>query len=378
MPIFGTVLDLIPSITTAETMKTSTFRSNALKFAVAALIPALLAVPACKMGHASLQVLEPADVTLPAHIQKFILADRTRPEKGNGQQALNILEGIITGEGIFQDKWASEDCIEGLRQKLTMTPRFSVTVAALDTALKGTGRRQTKPPLDWATVSKLLGGDTTAALVVLEAFDSNTNLFNDVTQTQQKQTDGTTINVPQYNAHGKITVYTVWRTYDLKTKTIVDQFSGEQVQQFDASGKTLAEAESRLPSRSDMTSRAGVYAGQQYGHRISPQYVWVSREYYRKGNSQMKSAGKMARYNNWKMASEIWNKEATSSDQKVARRASMNMALAAEQTGDIDLAIQWCERAVQMGDKRAMRYLQVLQMRKWQNDKLNEQMKGKQ
>ncbi len=359
-------------------MKTSTFRSKALKFIVAAFIPALFVVPACKMGHVSLQVLEPADVTLPSHIQKFILADRTRPEKGNGQQAINILEGILTGEGLFQDKWASEDCIEGLRQKLTMTPRFSVTVAALDTALKGTGRRQTKPPLDWATVSKLLGGDSTAALVVLEAFDSNTNLFNDVTQVAQKQADGTSINVPQYNAHGKITVYTTWRTYDLKTRTIADQFSTESVQQYDASGKSLAEAESRLPQRNDMTSRAGVYAGQQYGHRISPQYVWVSREYYKKGNSQMKTAGKMARYNNWKMAAEVWNKEATSSDAKIARRASMNMALAAEQTGDIDLAIQWCERAVQMGDKKAMRYLQTLQWRKAQNDRLKEQMKGKQ
>jgi hypothetical protein len=31
-----------------------------------------------------------------------------------------------------------------------------------------------------------------------------------------------------------------------------------------------------------------------------------------------------------------------------------------------------------MGDKKAMRYLQILQNRKWQNEKLKEQMKGKQ
>lgn len=360
-------------------MKKSTFRSVALKFLAASIVPVMAFMPsACKVGQTSMQVLEPADVTLPAHVQKFILADRTRPEKGNGQQALNILEGILTGEGIFQDKWASEDCLEGLRQKLTMTPRFTVTVAALDTALKGTGRRQTKPPLDWATVSKLVGGDTTAALVVLEAFDSNTNLFNEVVQTTQRGANGENIQVPEYRAHGKIQVYTVWRTYDLKTKTIADQFTQESWQQFDGSGRTLAEAQGRLPSRSDMTSRAGVSAGQQYGHRISPQWTWVSREYYRKGNPEMKRAGQMVRFSNWKLAAEIWNKEANSSDPKVARRASMNMALAAEQTGDIDLAIQWCERAVKLGDKRAMRYLQILQMRKWQNDKLNEQMKGKQ
>jgi len=56
----------------------------------------------------------------------------------------------------------------------------------------------------------------------------------------------------------------------------------------------------------------------------------------------------------------------------------MNMALAAEQTGDIDLALQWAERAVQMGARRAPRYVQILPPRKWQNDELKEQLKGKQ
>jgi len=92
----------------------------------------------------------------------------------------------------------------------------------------------------------------------------------------------------------------------------------------------------------------------------------------------MKEAARLVRFSNWKAAAEKWNKLSTSSDPKVARRASMNMALAAEQTGDIDLALQWAERAVQMGDRRAPRYVQILQQRKWQNDKLKEQMKGKQ
>lgn len=324
-----------------------------------------------------MEVLEPADVTLPGHIQKFVLADRTRPEKGNGQQALNILEGIITGEGVFQDKWASEDCLEGLRQKLTQTPRFTVTVASLDTALKGTGRRQAKPPLDWATVSKLVGGDTTAALVVLEAFDSNTDMTKSVEQVSQTMSDGTVKQVPKYHAYGKLTVYTMWRTYDLKTKTIADQWSGETYQNYEGTGATEESAAANLPSRNDMCSRAGIYAGQQYGHRISPQWVWVQREFYRKGNAQMKQAARLAKYSNWKGAADIWNKEATSSNPKVARRASMNMALAAEQTGDIDLAIQWAERAAQMGDRRAPRYVQILQWRKAQNEKLNQQMKDK-
>lgn len=336
-----------------------------------------LFVASCKIGHTNMQVLKPADIMLPQHFQKFVLADRTRPPKGNGQQAINILEGILTGEGVFQDKWASEDCLEGLRQVLTLTPRYTVTIAAVDTTLKGTGRRQTMPPLDWATVAKLVGNDTTTALVVLEAFDSNTNLFNDVQMVTKTGPEGQQIQVPEHRAHGRINVYTVWRIYDIKTKTISDQFTQESFQQFDASGSTETEAVQRLPSRRDMTSRAGVHAGIQYGHRISPQWVWVNREYYRKGSPELKQAGRLVRFNNWKNAADIWNTQATSSDPKVARRASFNMALAAEQTGDLDLALQWADRAVKMGDRRAPRYVMILQQRKWEQEKLEEQMKGK-
>ncbi len=336
-----------------------------------------LGIASCKVGHVNMQVLRPADIMLPQHFQKFVLADRTRPAKGEGQQAINILEGILTGEGVFQDKWASEDCLEGLRQVLTQTPRYTVTVAALDTAIKGTGRRQAMPPLDWNTVGKLVGKDTTTALIVLEAFDSNTNLFNEVVMTTQS-VEGQNIQVPEYRSHGRVNVYTMWRIYDFKTKTISDQFPQESWQQFDANGRTEAEAIGRLPNRRDMSSRAGVHAGIQYGHRISPQWVWVQREFYRKGNPDLKQAGRMARFNNWKTAADIWNRNATSSDPKVARRASFNMALAAEQTGDLDLAIQWAERASQMGDRRAPRYVQILQQRKWDEQRLREQMKGKQ
>jgi Family of unknown function (DUF6340) len=333
-------------------------------------------IESCSTGHKSLQVLKPADIMLPAHIQKFVLADRTRPAKGNGQGALNILEGILTGEGAFQDKWAAEDCIEGLRQKLTQTPRYSVAVAALDTAIKGTGRRQTMPPLDWKTVAKIVGNDTTTALVVLEAFDSNSNITNEVVQVT-KSVEGQNIQVPEYRTHNRVNVYSVWRIYDLKTKTIVDQFSQESQQQFDGAGETQAIADSRLPTKRDMTSRAGVAAGIDYGIRISPQWIWVARDYYKKGSQSLKEGHRLVRYNNWQLAMEKWNADANSSDPKVARRASYNMALACEQNGELDLAIEWATRAQKLGEKRASRYLSVLQQRKYDQQRLQEQMKGK-
>lgn len=358
-------------------MKNSLLKRSLLAFLIVAA-PVAVSVSSCKTGHVNLQVLQPADIMLPQHFQKFVLADRTRPAKGNGNQAINVLEGIFTGEGAFQDKWGAEDCLEGLRQVLIQTPRYTVSIAALDTAIKGTGRRQTMPPLDWGTVSKLIGNDTATALVVLESFDSNNNFFNEVVQTTQRGPNGENIQVPEYRSHNRVDVYCVWRVYDLKNKTVVDQYTQESRQQFDGSGPSQAAADGRLPSRRDMASRAGVSAGVQYGHRISPQWIWVAREYYKKGSPVLKSTAKLVKYNNWETATNNWDKEAVSSDPKVAMRASYNMALASEKAGQLDLALQWANRAAQMGDKRAMRYVQVLQQRQYDQKKLEEQMKGKQ
>jgi hypothetical protein len=346
---------------------------------VASLFTVPAAISSCRVSHTQLQVLKPADIMLPAHFQKFVLADRTRPGKGNGQQLLNVLEGLLTGENPLQDKWASEDCLEGLRQTLTMTPRYTVTIAALDTALKGTGRRQVMPPLDWKTVGRIIGEDTTTALVVLEAFDSNTDVVMDLVPTQQRQSDGSTITINQHRARGRVTVVTTWRIYDLKNKTISDQFTQNSDQFFEGQGQTQQEAQGRLPARYEMSRRAGIAAGNQYGHRIAPQFIWVAREFYRKApkTPEMRTAGRLARFQNWQGAADVWNKLASNPNPKVARRASFNLALVAEQSGDLDLALQWANRSAQMGDRRAPRYVQILQQRKWEQQRLEEQMKGK-
>jgi hypothetical protein len=344
------------------------------KFATLFLATILIAttlVESCKFGHVSLQVLKPADIMLPSSFQKFVLADRTRPQKGNGTQALSALEGILTGEGIFQDRWGAQDCVEGLRQELIKTPRYTVTIAAVDTVLKGTGRRQVMPPLDWKTVAKMVGNDTTTGLIVLESFDSNIDLSSALTQ-------AATASAPAaYRADGRVNVYCVWRIYDLKSKTIVDEYTQQFNQTFSGNGATQAAAQSNLPSRDNMTQRAGVAAGNAYAIRISPQWIWVSRNYYKTGSPVLKSTKKLVKYNNWSAATDAWDKEATSSDQKAAMRATYNMALASEQQGQLDLALEWANRAVKMGDKHAMQYVQILQERKAQEERLQQQMKGK-
>jgi hypothetical protein len=62
----------------------------------------------------SLQVLQPADMIVPDHIQTIVTVDRSKPEKGFN----NFLEGLVTGEDIAQDREGRKVALESLTDAL--------------------------------------------------------------------------------------------------------------------------------------------------------------------------------------------------------------------------------------------------------------------
>ena len=59
---------------------------------------------------------------------------------------------------------------------------------------------------------------------------------------------------------------------------------------------------------------------------------------------------------------------------KVKARAAHNVAMIYEVNGEIDLAIEWAEKAISMGNKSTKYYLSTLQQRKSDDAKAKEQM----
>ncbi len=78
----------------------------------------------------NLPVLKPADITLPADIEKFTLVNRTKPNKKN--QLWNVVEGVLTGEGVFADREGADQCLSGLMQIMQRTPRYTITQASVE------------------------------------------------------------------------------------------------------------------------------------------------------------------------------------------------------------------------------------------------------
>ncbi|MBI3502346.1 MAG: tetratricopeptide repeat protein [Bacteroidetes bacterium] len=356
-----------------------------------------------------LEVLKPADVTLPPDIQKFTLVNRTKPDKKN--QVWNVVEGILTGEGIYQDREGADQTLSGLMQIMQRTPRYTITQASIE--YKGTGTEVFAPLLPWEEVELLCQQYNSEALIVLESFDSDSRLTYDSKPVQvhfpcwdlnkngikdaaedvnhdriwdsrdcqaaNHPVEDQVITTSEFYTHAQVEIKTGWRIYFPKEKRIVDEFRFSDFKNFDGKGPTPEAATASLPNKRECVKQTGFHAGDKYGFRISPQWINVSRYFYTRGNDFMKEAGKKARkINDWKGAMEIWKKEALNTDRKISWHANYNMAVACEREGNLDVALEWAKKSFEIRRKNAAaQYVNTLNYRIAEKKRADEQMEGK-
>lgn len=298
-------------------------------------------ITSCATSSISMQVLVPAEITVPTTIKKLTFTNRSLP--GKGEKLNNIIEGVLTGEGIQVDREASYRCIDGVADVLLSSPRYTINVPSnLD--LRGKGTREWPIPLDWNEVSRLCNEYQSDALVTLEIFDSNTDVRYS-TREGKKKVNNVEVKFTEHVATMDIGITAGWRIYDPKKKDIVDQSIFVDHKFWHGHGESKEQAFSKLPSQRPCVADAGRFAGAQYAKRISPLWVWVSRSYYVKGNDNFKTAKFKVKANQWTEAAEIWQQNVNNPELKIAGRAAYNLALAAEVDGKLDIALEWAKKA---------------------------------
>lgn len=329
-------------------------------------LPLLLLLASCNR-HTNLTVLQPAQMKIPEHIATIAVVDRSKPSNG----WLNVLEGVLTGEAIGQDRQSRTEAVRGLSAALTRTPRFAVKNTGIE--MSGSKAGANLPaPLNWPEVERICEQYGADAVVTIESFDSDNAAAARRTETKRKDKDGKEYIDIQYDAHMRTGVRMGWRIYDPKTKIILDEFTTDDYLERNATGKNERAALSSLPSGVDVSRSVAYNGGQRYGSRIAPLYVQVSRAFYAKAKgytTQMEQATRYTQGKEWNRAAEIWkNIEARATDNsKAAGRAAYNMAVASEVDGNLDLALEWAQKAwSKYGNKKARTYIQVIQQR--QND----------
>ena len=333
----------------------------------------VLALASCKTQQLYLNVVEPAPVTLPAYIKNVGVINRSIPS--DKTKALDVLDKVLSLEGVNLDKDGAMESIRGLSDELAVNTRFNEVKSLNDIDFRTSALTDFPTPLTWEIVDQICRDSKTDALFSLEKFDTDTHLNYSNRKVEIKTPLGTIPGI-EHQANMETLVKTGWRIYDPNSKQILDEYIYNESIMFTGRGVNPLVAASALVGRKDAVNQVSNKAGHGYALRIIPYKLRVMRDYYVKGNDNFKIARRKAQVGKWDEAGLLWEKETTNSSTRIAGRACYNMAIINEINGDLNSALKWAQKSYEdTNNKLALQYVRILQNRQYKTNilKIQEQ-----
>ena len=349
-------------------------RSRTLARGLLGLAAALLSLSGC--GPAvTLRVLQPAEKTVPAHIQTVAVLDRSRPSNA-GEGFLGVMEGLVTGEAIGVDTEGRQEAVEGLLSVLEESPRYEIVIPMVDREQADSWVFETV--IDWDMADAICARVGCQGIVALEAFDSDSHVDHEVETRTKKDDDGNEHKIKVHVVQRRTRVVVEWRIYDVVNSRVVDDDRDRSVAEtWEAEGRTESDARGRLPSQYDTVTELAYRSGDEYARRIAPAWIYVRRAYYASGDTRLKDAKWHVKDGDWEAAAAIWLVMLDEEDAKLRGKAGYNLALAREQAGLLGEALDLAKVAADTWDKPRIRnYRWILEERMMDEDKLQRQLEG--
>lgn len=298
-----------------------------------------------------MDVLEPAEIRFPDDVYSMAVL-MPEPE---------IIINTRTYDEI--DANPKSDLWTGITDIASISPRFNAKAIKLIQEYNDSIRSDT---MQWNTVNHLTDSMNVDALIVMHQVTLEDSLDREV--------------VYEYNYSGYYFVYQIhssieWRIYDPRNQSIFNENSYKEKYVWESYADDEQEAIRELVNIREAFASAAYWTGVDVGHILFPYWEEASRFYYIRGNKYFRKAADQADKENWQQAIDIWKKNFKLNDDVAAYRAAHNIAFACEMLGKIDMAINWAEKALQIGEsKRTREYLEILKERKDKLEKIDEQM----
>lgn len=335
----------------------------------------ILALASCsKTKIVTMNAMRPADIHLNPEIKNILVLDRTKQK-----DAVNIIEGVLTGELPQEDKAAVQQIMSSLRGTLLNSPRFQSNIAS--ERLQGNSLTAAFPaPLSWSQIDDLCNRYNVQAVVAIEIFDSDFIITDGKKRTKKTVGEGANkkeVEVDEYFAEGVANLKAGIRLYDQKGQRIIDEQLISRTNKWRATAASKADAIAKLINKRDATLQMGKQIGSDYAYKIAPLPIRVSRTFYKKHRKApaIESGTRQADVNQWNDALDTWKNGIPMAGEKQAGYLTYNVAIAYEVIGEFDLAIQWAQDAyTRYGNKKARDYVRVLYARKANEERANRQM----
>lgn len=328
------------------------------------LLTSSLFLPSCSptMNY-RIPIQVPPKLVLPDNVQKVGIVNRSMAADERNNQVVNVLEGVVTGEGLYEDRNGSIACLAGAQTQLNTDQLVDAKI--LDTLLRGTGTGLMPLPLSWTEVGRLCKSEGVDALLVLEVFDTDqagSTTANTLGQIRNIA-EGGQVRPPVGSTNPRVYVKMAWRLYDPVARAIIDEVRMDDYFGVASNGGVLPDLGEF--GKRDAIQQSGYLAGRAWGDRLFPGTVTLWREFYVRRGPDLKRTARMVELNDFARAVPIWEVMSRKSKRKFAGRACFNLALAAEVNGEIDTAIEWANKAYSdFGEKRARVYARNLAARR--------------
>jgi hypothetical protein len=336
------------------------------------ILPVLvLAATSCATQELYLNVTQPAPVTIAPEIKTIGIIDRSNPT--DQTKTIDMIDQLLTLEGDELDSIGTLEAISGVTQELKENDRFNEVKLLTDIKFKASSVGSLPSPLTWEQVEGICLENGTDALFALEMYDTDTHVNYSTEKTQIETPLG---NIPalEHIASMDILVKTGWRIYSPADKAILDEYIVAETVNFTGRGINPVVAVSALSHRSAAVKEVSNKAGHIYALRLIPYRLRATRDYFVKGTDNFKIAKRRAQLGKWDEAAELWEKETSNPDGKVAGRAHYNMAIINEINGDLEAAKTWAQKAYSdYKIKLALDYVRILENRAYNEEVLKYQ-----
>jgi hypothetical protein len=317
----------------------------------------------------SIEVLIPAEVTIPENIQSVAFVNRSymtwlarnpKDTLSRPSEDLYILDTIINNKFFL-----------GLFDALSSSPLFDLEDPVVF-PLRRSDSARFPDPLSIDSLQSMTDTLYTDAIISLEGYRISDSLSawsqpNDI------------LYDPEYYFIEYKFVYIVegkmqWRIYDGINGTLIDEFIKADTTEWTVYGDS-EEAVNELPEVVDAYREYAYQRGYDFGMRVSPSWSEVRRFYFITGNKYIRKAAELAYNGKWEEAASLWKQESGSTDPEIAAKAAFNLAFYSEKKDLIIPAIDWATKSYELIQEKYIKtYLEILETRKLNKLKLQRQI----
>ena len=349
-------------------MKSDNLKSKFAKSLLGMLL--VISCLSCELAYIVVDVVDPPSLPLPIEVTGISLNNRLADSVISFKGTDLMLSGASAKE---ISSISSLKVMNGIEEVFELGERFYVAGKLQEsTVYNGSGELPERIPEQ--SVREICSNQESEVLLSLESLwydtdvsydsflasepkDQNKIWSNTVTYDMRK--------VEYFNGILSVKIKLGWRLYEPSSGSVMYEGYQEDSVYYEVQGRSIEEAEKKLPSTLNVVEKAGFLTGVKISEQLSPSLNTVERFFYKNGNKDFKDAYQLVKFRRWDDAAQIWEPYLASNHKASKAMACYNMALVNEMDGNLEEAIDLLKTAGELAPwEEIQEYKKVLNNRK--------------